>query len=243
MTTKLKSKKGKGKGEKKQLSIAQRAGYARRRLKNAGVESIKDHKDQDVPLDYVPDIKLVEHFTTLELIEEAKEIRQRIREFKYKVQTQGDDIYTQMLKDAGVDAGDIKNFSLSTMNKQKLVRFKRPPAYTQDEKQLEISRSFKRKFFEDMAGDVPDYIVDLIEELMENSQGDIDQAKISKLNQLATKIKNKNFRQMVEHYNQSLDAYYAKRYEQFIEKDDQGEDSSIILTYASEHPVNPEEDA
>lgn len=235
MSTATKKKKSKS------LTIAQRAGYARRKLKNAGVESIADHKGTEVPIDYVPDIKLVEHFLTLELIEEAREIRQRIREFKYKVQSEGDDVYQQILADADLEDKEIKNYTLSSFNKMKRVVFKRPPAYTQDEKQLEISREYKKKFIQEMAGDVPDYVVDLVEELMENSQGDIDQAKISKLNQLATKIKNKNFQKMVEHYNQSLDAYYAKRYEQFVEKDDQGEDASIILTYASEKPKAPEE--
>lgn len=228
---------------KKSRTIAQQAGMARRRLKKEGVEFIEDYKGVAVPLDYVPDIDLVEHFLTLQLIAEAKEIKTKLQEFKYKVQSQGDQLYHQMLADHNVESKEIKNFSLSTLNKKLKIRFTRPPHYTHDEKQLAISRDYKTKFLMDVAGDVDAYVVNLIEELLENSTGDIDPAKKSKLNQLATKIKNKNFLKMVDHYNQSLDAYYAKRYEQFLEKDEQGQENGIIMTYASLSPVNAEEEA
>lgn len=224
------------------LTIAQRAGYARRRLKNRGIETLKDHKGQDVPLDWIPDIDIVEHIATLELVEKAEDLRRQLAEFKHDVQTTGDEIHRQMLADEGVENPKIKNYSLTTMDKSHRLQFKRPPKYNQDEKELAISNDYKDKFFKDMAGEVPEYVVNLLEELTENSRGDIDQSKISKLNQLATKIKNKNFQKMVKHYNQSLDAYYAKRYEQFQMRDEQGELQSIVLTYASLKPQAPEDE-
>lgn len=228
------------KEKKKSLTIAQQAGYARRRLKNRGVETIRDYKGQDVPIDYVPDMDLVEHFLTQELIAEAQELQDRLRAFKYKVQQRGDTLYGQLMADNEVDASEIKNYTLSTFDKSLQVPFRKPPRYTQDEKELAISRDYKKKFFTDMAGDLEGWIIDLIEELMENTRGDIDPRKIGTLNKLAQKIRNKNFQQMVKHYNQSLEPYYAKRYEQFKVRNDQGDYDSIVLTYASLTPLDPE---
>lgn len=227
------------KNKNKSLTIAQRAGYARRKLKNRGIETLKDYKGQEVPLDWIPDVDLVEHFHTLKILDEALELRKQLRAFKAKVQGDGDDIYNQILADNGVKDKEVKNFSLSMLNKNRRIVYKRPPKYTKDEKQLAISRDYKRKFFDDMTGgSIPSWAIDLIEELIEDSRGDIDQGKISKLNQMAQKIKNKNFQKMVKHFNQALDAYYAKRYEQFYLRDEQGEEKSIILTYAKLKPLD-----
>lgn len=229
-TTKTKDKK---------LTIAQQAGYARRKLKNRGIDAITDYKGQDVPVDWVPDMDLMEHFLTRELIDEARELQDRLRAFKHKVQQKGDELYSRMLEDNGVAQDEIKNYTLSTFDKSLQLVYRKPPRYTQDEKELAISRDYKKKFFADIGGDLESWIIDLIEELMENTRGDIDPRKIGTLNKLAQKIKNKNFQQMVKHYNQSLDPYYAKRYEQFKERNDQGDYDSIVLTYASLSPMDP----
>lgn len=225
--------------KKKPLTIAQRAGYIRRKLKREEVTKLKDYKGQEVPIDYIPDIELVEHFQTIEFIDEALDLRRRLQEFKFRLQTTGDDIYRQILDDNGVEMAEIKNFTLSSFNKERKIVYKRPPKYTKDEKELEISRQYKRKFLDDTAGGAESWLVDLLEELIEDSRGDVDMGKISKLNKLAQKIPNKNFKLMVKHFNQCLDAYYAKRYEQFLLRDDQGEEQSIILTYANVKPQDP----
>ncbi len=224
----------------KKRTIAQQAGTARRKLKRQGIEFLTDYKGTDVPIDYVPNIDLLEHYNTMELLEEARSIREQLEAFKAKVQTTGDEIYTQMLAEAGVDSPN-KNFTLSTFNKGMKIIFKRPPKYTQDEKELAISREFKKKWLEDEAENVPEYIIDLVVSLLESKDGNIDQAQISELNKMTQKIRNKNFRKMVEHFNKSLDAYYAKRYEQFLYKDNQGKEQSIVMNYADAEPRQPEQ--
>lgn len=219
-------------------TIAQQAGLIRRRLKRQGIETIKDHEENDVPLAYVPNIKLVEDATTRELIAEAKEILQRIREFKARVQDQGDAIYGKVLEEEGLSAKQVKNFHISSLDKSMRIVYKRPPKYTQDEKELAISREYKKKWLQDEADNaVPDYIIDLVTSLIESRDGNIDQAQISELNKMTEKIRNKNFRAMVKHFNRSLEAYYAKRYEHFIERDEQGQDQSYVLTYAKADPA------
>lgn len=227
----------------KKQTIAQQAGVIRRKYKRLGIETIRDHNENDVPLDYVPNIKLVEHAATQDLIQEAKAILQTIREFKHKVQTTGDEIYNQLLAEEGLQGKEVKNFHIGTFNKNKKVVYKRPPKYTQDEKELAISREYKKKWLKDEADNaVPDYIIDLVTSLIESRDGNIDQAQISELNKMTEKIRNKNFREMVKHFNKSLEPYYAKRYEQFVERDAQGEDQNYVLTYSSAEPCTPEED-
>ncbi len=225
--------------KKKNKTIRQRAGYIRRRLKREGNEILTDYKGQDVPVDWVPAIDLVEHFETVEFINEAIDLRRRLSEFKHRVQSTGDDIYRQILEDNGVAEKEIKNYSLSSLDKKHKVEFKRPPKYSLDEKELAISRDYKMKFYEEMAGDIPKWLVSLIEELIEDSKGDVDQGKLARLNKMVPQIPSNNFKQMVNHYNQARDAYYAKRYENFYVRDEQGQEKSIVLTYSYVSPIDP----
>lgn len=220
----------------KKRTIAQQAGIARRSLKRQGVEFLTDYKGTDVPLEYVPNIALVEHYITQELLNQARQIRKDLENFKARVQGQGDDIYMKILAEAGVESPN-KNFSLTNFDKSERIVFKRPPKYTQDEKELAISREFKKAWLKDESASTPDYIIDLVTSLIESKDGNIDQAQISELNKMREKIRNKNFRKMVDHFNKSLSAYYAKRYEQFLFKDEQGRDQSIVMNYADADPV------
>lgn len=221
----------------KKTTIAQQAGIIRRKLKRQGIEVIKDHEENEVPLKYIPNAKLVEHFTTADLVEEAKDILRQLEAFKAKVQSSGDEIYTKLLEEAGVASKEVKNFHIATLDRSMKIVFKRPPRYTQDEKELAISREFKKAWLKDEAENVPEYIIDLVSSLIEARDGNIDQSQISELNKLTDKIKNKNFQQMVKHFNKSLEAYYAKRYEQFIERNVQGEEDTYVLSYARAEAV------
>lgn len=220
----------------KKRTIAQQAASARRKLKNRGIESLVDYKGNEVPIDYVPNVELLEHFLTIKTIEKAKELREELALFKHSIQSQGDELHLQRLEEGGIHQKEVKNYSLSTFDKSKKVIIKRPPKYTQDETELAICREYKKKWFADMAGNIAQWLIDLVSSLIENRDGDIDRDQIGTLNRMAEKISNKNFQKMVEHFNKSLEAYYAKRYEQFIECDEQGQEKTIVLTYASLKP-------
>ncbi len=220
-------------------TIAQQAAIIRRALKRKGINTLTDYKGNQVPLEYIPNSQLVEHSFTSEVNQVANQLLTALEEFKYMVQSNGDQIYSQHLSEGGIEAGEIKNFTLNSLDRKSSIKFTRPPRYSQDEKELAISREYKKKWLADEAENVPDYVLELVIGLIESKDGNIDQAQISELNKMKEKIRNKNFRKMVDHFNKSLQPYYAKRYEQFIYRDEQGQEHTIILTYAKVSPKEP----
>jgi len=225
----------------KKRSIAQQAGIIRRRLKKQGITSITDYKGNEVPLEYVPNIDLIEHQSVTDLHAEAAELLERLQAFKGKVQSQGDSIYEQRMQEAGLDPKSQKGFTRTTFDKLLSIKFTRPPKYTRDDVELAIAQEYKRKWLRDEANAVPDYYMELVANLMESRDGNVDQAQLSELNKMREKIPNKNFRKMVDHFNQCLKPYYAKRYEQFIARDTQGKEQTVILSYSDVEPVLPAE--
>lgn len=227
---------------KKKRSIAQQAASARRKLKTKGVEFLTDYKGNDVPIDYVPNIDLLEHFITLETLQKAKELKASLAEFKHNIQTDGDSLHLQRLKEGGVNNKEVKNYSLTTFDRKEKVEIKRPPKYTMDETELAICREYKKKWIADESGQATPYLIEMVTELIETKDGDIDRDQIGTLNKMVDKVKNKNFTKMVKHFNNSMEPYYAKRYERFIYRDGQGKEQTIVLTYASLHPQAPAEE-
>lgn len=227
---------------KKNRTIAQQAGTIRRKLKKQGIETLTDYKGNEVPLEYVPNIDLVEHQAVTELHQEALELRQRMEVLKGKVQSQGDAIYTQRMQEAGLDPKSQKGFTRKSFDGKLSIKFTKPPKYTIDEVEREISQEYKKKWLQDEAGAIPEYYLELVTSLMEARDGNVDQAQLSELNKMRDKIPNKNFRAMVDHFNKCLKPYYAKRYEQFIERDDQNKEQSIILSYSDVDPKLPTDD-
>lgn len=226
----------------KKRTIAQQAGSIRAKLKRQGIESIKDYKGNEVPLEYIPNIDLVEHQAVTELHEEALELRKKMEVLKGKVQSQGDAIYTQRMKEAGLDPKSQKGFTRKSFDGKLSIKFTKPPKYTIDEVEREISREYKAKWLKDEAGSVPEYYLELVTNLMEARDGNVDQAQLSELNKMRDKIPNKNFGKMVDHFNKCLKPYYAKRYEQFMFRDDQNKEQSIILSYSDVDPEFPTDD-
>ncbi len=224
----------------KKRTIAQQAGSIRTKLKRQGIEKLKYHDGSEIPLSIIPNHKLIEHFIVMDHMQRARQLKAQLEELKFDLQTQGDEIYTQLLKEEGLDAGDIKNFTLFSLDKNERIVFKRPPGYTINEAERKICLEFKKKWLDDVAENLTDevrYLVELVDQMLETRNGEIDPGSVATLNQWVQKIRNPHFRKMVDHLNKSREAYYKKRYEQFIEKDGQGEDETIVLTYAKVKPV------
>lgn len=110
--------------------------------------------------------------------------------------------------------------------------------------ELEIAKSFWEIFLQE---EFPDqnqedhFLHEMVNDLLYNQKGHIDIRQIGKLNRWGSKIKNKNYHKFLEHLNQAYDTKHTKRYEQFLERNDQGEYDSLILTYSKADPVESTE--
>lgn len=230
------------KTKKKPRTIAQRAGVYRAQLKRKGVEVIKDHKGQDVPVDYVPAIDILKHFACEELMAEAAELHRKLAAFKGKCQQVGDEIYEQLMAEEEIREKSVGGFRLNNFDKSKYVDFKMDTVQVIDSEQLQIAKEYKDRFIKEEAGELSAVITDLLNLAFETSEGRIDPRRGRALNKLRGRIKNKHFRKFLDHYNQAFDINHTKRYERFIYRDDQGEEQSILLTYSRVRPEEPDAD-
>lgn len=240
MSTKTKSKKS------KKQSIAQRAGVYRAALTRKGVKTMTDYKGQEVPVAYVPAMDMVKHYITEEIIEEAKELQQRLAEFKAKCQAQGDDLYERLMEENEIRETSVGGFTLTNFDKSKKVEFKMGTIETVLEEEIAIAKKFKDKFVEEITESVPDketqsIILEMMNMAFERSNGKIDPRRRSELNKYRERVTNKNFRKFLDHYNKAFDLNHTKRFEMFKERNNQGEYESILLTYSSLEPAETTE--
>lgn len=227
----------------KPLTIAQQAGYTVRKLKNRGIKTLKDHWGREVPVDYVPAIDLLKHFAALEMIEEAKQIAQRLARFKFMVQQQGDELYEQLMSENEIRGESVGGFTLATFDKTFKVLFKMDSVQEKIPEELKIAEKHWEDFMQERFGDKLEenaWLLDMVDELLHNTKKEVDLRQIGKLNRMRSKIKNKHYNKFLTHLNQAFDTRHTKRYEMFQTKNNQGEYDSIILTYASLEPEDPE---
>lgn len=221
----------------KQRTIAQRAGTYRAALKRQGVEYITDHRGKDVPVEYVPALDLLKHFTTEDLLAEAMQLQQALAGFKSKCQGIGDEMYDQLMAEEEIRDKSVGGFRLTNFDKSKFIDFKMDTVQSVDSEQLAIAKEYKNRFIEEEAGQMSEVMSELMNLAFETSDGKIDPRRGRALNKYRTRIKNKNFRKFLDHYNAAFELSYTKRYEKFMIRNDQGEYDSIILTYSRILPV------
>jgi hypothetical protein len=230
----------KKKQEKKPLTLAQRAGYAKRKLKNRDIDFLKDHRGKKVPVEYVPDIDLVKHFAAIEIIKEAQELAGQIAAFKGRVQEAGDELYEQLMDENEIRDRSVGGFTLSTFDKALKVIYAMDSVQEKIPEELKIAEANWEKFLEDEFGDDLKrvaWLIDLVDDLLHNNKEEVDLRQLGKLNRLAGKIQNKHYDAFLEHLNQAYDTRHTKRYEQFKRRNEQNEYESIVLTYSSLPPI------
>lgn len=240
--TATKTEKAKVRGEKRR-SINQMAGTAKTMLKRRGVEFLKDHKGNEVPIDYVPAIDLVKHVKCLELVEKAKQLKDQLAEFKFECQDIGDTIYDQLMHENEVRDSSVGGFTLGTFDKSSKVLYKMDTVSEKIPEELRIAEEYWEKYLEKYKTTETDIslMIEIVNDVLHNSKDEIDVRQIGKLNRYGSRVKDKNYHKFLEHLNQAYDTRHTKRYEQFYEKDNQGEEQSIVLTYTKLKPQAPEE--
>lgn len=242
MSTKTKEKSEKQ--EEKTLTIAQKAGYARRKLRNRGIEFLEDHRDKQVPIEYVPDIDVVKHAEALEIIDRAEELAAELAEFKHEVQEKGDELYNQLMAENEIREQSVGGFTLATFDKELKVIYAMDTVQVKIKEELKVAEEHWKKFLEDEFGEDLDrvgWLLDLVDELLHNTKEEVDMRQIGKLNRMRKKIDNKHYNNFLDHLNQAYDTQHTKRYEQFKYRNEQGEYDSILLTYSRIDPRDPEE--
>lgn len=230
MATKTKKKKT------KKRSLAQRAGKFRAKLTREGVEYLKDHKGQKVPVAYIPPIDMLKHFACEELMAEAVELLESLALFKGKCQQMGDEMYEALMAEELIRDKSVGGFRLQNFDRSKYIDFKMDTVQVVDSEQLAIAKEYKDRFITEEAGEMSGVISDLLNLAFETSDGNIDPRRGRALNKYRSRIKNKNFHKFLDHYNQAFDINHTKRYERFLYRDEQGEEQSIVLSYTKVAP-------
>lgn len=238
------TKKREEKSEKKPLTIAQQAGYARRKLKNRDIEFLVDHRGRSVPVDYVPDIDLLKHFEALEIIDRAQELARELAEFKYEVQQKGDDLHDQLMAENEIRDNSVGGFTLATFSKELKVIFAMDTVQVKVQEELDMADEWWSKFlddeFDEDTKEKIGWMIEIVDELLHNTKGQIDTRNIGRLNRMASKIPNDKYHKFLKHLNQAYDTQHTKRYEQFKVRNDQGEYDSVLLTYSRISPLDPD---
>ena len=223
-------------------TLAQEAGYYRRKLKNRDVEAMKDHKGQEVPVDYIPPIELLKHRHAEEMVDEAMELHNKLADFKARCQELGDDLHQRLMEEDQIRDHSVGGFTLNDFQHNVRVKYKIDSVQEIDEERLAKAKHFKDKFIEEEAGDMSKAITELLNYAFERENGNIDPRRGRALNKLRKRIKNKNFRKFLDEYNAAFDIRHTKRYELFQVKDDQGEWESISLTYSRIKPEKQDDE-
>lgn len=226
----------------KQRTIAQDAGSARGALKRKGIKSLKDYNGREVPVDYVPDIDLIKHFKTLELMEKAEGLRKQLREFKAECQEAGDHMYERLMEENEIRDTSVGGFTLATFDKKERIVFRMDSVKDKNQEEIDMAGKCWEKFMQDEYPDLDPkqhFLYSIVNELVFNTKDEIDTGLINVLNRYGQRIDNKYYQEFLRHLNQAFDLRHTKRYEVFEKKDKQGKYKAVILTYAKLDPLEP----
>ncbi len=221
-------------------TIAQEAGYARGSLKRKGVSTIQDYKGREVPVDYVPDIDLIKHFKTLELMQKADRLKKLLQQFKAECQEAGDHMYERLMEENEIRETSVGGFTLSTFDKNSQILFRMDTVKDKNHEEISMAGSFWDKFMKDEYPDLDPkqhFLYSIVNELVFNTKDEIDTGMINILNRYGQRIDNKYYQKFLYHLNQAFDLRHTKRYEIFQRKNKQGKYKSVILTYAKVDPL------
>lgn len=228
----------------KQTTIAQQAGRARASLKRKGIKTLKDYQGKDVPVEYIPNLDLLKHFTCVELIEEAEQFKLELQKFKAKCQNIGDELYAQLMEENEIRESSVGGFTLSAFDKSQRVLFKMDSVKEKNPEQLTLAGEYWNRF---MQTEYPDtdpkqhFLYSVVNELVFNAKDEIDPGLVNLMNKYGERVKNSNYKKFLNHLNQAYDLRHTKRYEQFEKRDDQGKYKGVILTYTRLDPLEESE--
>lgn len=220
----------------KKRTLAQRAGVYRTKLKRSGIENLEDFKGNEVPVEYVPVPDLLKHFLAEELINEAIELRNKLAEFKAKCQEVGDELHEKLMEEDEINPNSKGGFRCQSFNLDKYVDFKIDTVQVVNEEEITKAKHYKNLFLEEKYGDLDPVMVEMMNEVFENSKGKIDPRIGNRFNKYRSRVKNKNFDKFLDHFNMAFDINHTKRYERFMVRNEQGEYDSIVLTYSKLNP-------
>lgn len=230
--------------ESKPRTIAQEAGSARGALKRKGIKTLKDYNNRDVPVDYIPDLDIIKHFKTIELMEEAEAIKSTLQAFKAKCQEIGDDMYERLMAENEIKKTSVGGFTLSTFDKESHILFRMDSIKDKNQEEIDMAGECWKEFMKDEFPDLDPnqhFLASIVNELVFNTKDEIDTGLINILNRYGQKIDNKYYQKFLGHLNQAFDLRHTKRYEVFQNKNNQGKYKSVILSYAKVDPVPAEQ--
>lgn len=221
-------------------SIAQEAGYIRGSMKRKGIKSIKDYNGREVPIDYVPDIDLIKHIKTTELMEKAEHLKKDLRLFKAECQEAGDGMYQRLMEENEIKETSVGGFTLATFDKEARIVFRMDSVKDKNQEEIDMAGECWKQFMKDEFPDLDPnqhFLASIVNELVFNTKDEIDTGLINILNRYGQKIENKYYQKFLGHLNQAFDLRHTKRYEVFEKKDKQGKYKGVILTYAKVDPL------
>lgn len=191
----------------------------------------KDHKGNEIPEKYVPELDKIKDKMVLKTLKQAKIISAQLAKFKKGLMTEADIIFYKMLEEANIDNDQRKgNLTICSFDKSIKVEIKVSDRIQFDDNitlaQAKLSEYIDLK----MEGTDRD-IAELINSAFQTDKGKLDNKRIFSLFRM--KIKHPLWIEAIELIKKSIQINSTTKYITVYEKDADGKYQNIDLNMSS----------
>ncbi len=189
-----------------------------------------DHKGQEVPREYISRYDQNKEKAVDKIIRGAEYIESKLRDFKTMAFDLSDDLYNQMLAEAGIEVGDRKgNFTLYSFDKSIRVEVSLKDRIEFDER-INLAQIKLSEFITEKTNGSDNELRELVNNAFTTTRGRLDTKRVLSL--FSYKIKHPTWLEAMELIKGSISTNNTVRYMQISRRDPSGAYNPVNLNFS-----------
>jgi hypothetical protein len=181
-----------------------------------------DHRGNEVPVEYVPDIDRRTEVVIGKLLRSAESLSKKLAEFK---------MYAEMLKNANIEVGERKgNYTLTSFDKSVKIEINVSDRIEFDDN-INFAQEKINEFLAIKTNGADFELTEIVNNAFKTRKGRLDSKRIMGL--FSYKIKHKTWLEAMELLKNSITTNSSVRYMDFSVKDENGKYQPVKLNFSS----------
>jgi len=183
----------------------------------------------NIPAKFVPAMDKKKDRYALKMAKKAKDLNNRITEFKQEMMEDGDSIWEEMQAAENVRTGKL-GYSITSFDKSVKIEVNQSTRIEFDG-QIEIAKTLITEYLDDKLNEADADIKQLVHHAFESNKGQLDTKKVIGL--FKWNIKHDKWVRAIELIKKSMTTNLSKRYATIMVKDANGEYKDIKLNFSA----------
>jgi hypothetical protein len=196
----------------------------------AKIETLKDHRGFEVPVDKVKKTDLKKHKLALKILKKAEKISSELNLLKSESYTEIDNLYDLEAKENGIVGKGKGGFTFYSYDKEVKVEVGVADRIEFDE-HIQFAQEKINDFLSEKTKGIDTDLSQLINNAFQTTRGKLDTKRIISLFKL--NIENEQWKQAMDLIKKSMSSNSSKRYMNVYKKDKEGQYTNVQLNFSA----------